>query len=175
MNRLRVACPAAVSVFVVLFGAGCSHDGRRAPSVASEAAYRTAVTSFLTCMRDYGYRVSGPVVSPLDRRTLLRDVVTPSDGRPAEYNARLTGCEERAELPVVEPAYLATHPPSLHPALLGDAAECLQRQGVRSRGGEVAYGDFVRQAPVPSDFGQCLTSAMRREFPGLPDRITVFY
>ena len=51
----------------------------------------------------------------------------------------------------------------------------LVREIVRGHGGEVAYGDFVGQAPVAQTFSQCLVGAMREKFPGLPPRVTVFY
>jgi hypothetical protein len=177
VTRARILfARAAAPALAVLLLAGCAGAGGQGPSTPPSAAeYRAAVMAFLTCMKGYGYQVSGPVLSPLDQVMLLRDVVTPSDGRPAEYNDRLAGCEQDAGLPTIEPAYLQARPPSLHPRLRDDALACLGHQGVTPHGGEQAYGDYARQATTTQDFGQCLTKAMRTEFPGLPPRITVFY
>lgn len=172
----------ATVALTVLTVAGCATgeaSGRgptaATPATVSAATYRAAVTAFLGCAHAHGYRVIGPVVSPLDQRMLLRDVIPPDDGKPAEYNARLAACEQKVNLPNLEPAFLEAHPPALHPRLRDDAVACLRRQGVSPRGDELNYGDYVRQSPVSADFGQCLTAAARETFPGMPSRITVFY
>ncbi|BEL06199.1 hypothetical protein Q0Z83_043900 [Actinoplanes sichuanensis] len=172
---MTFVCAAALALIVALFARCAGAEGHAAPVTATEAMYRDAVTTFLECMKDFGYQVSGPAVSPLDQRMLLRDVVVPSDGRPDEYNRRLAGCDRKAKLGTVEPAYLGSHQPSLHPRLRDDAVACLHRQGVTAHGAEVTYGDYVSQATVTQDFGQCLVGAMQAAFPELPPRVTVFY
>lgn len=172
----------AVVALATLSAAGCAGGGAggRGPAVhpsatVSAADYRNAVSLFLNCMKSGGYRVAGPVLSPLDQRMLLRDVVPPRDGQPAKFNSRLAACDREANLGYVEPAYLATHPPSLHPSLRDDAVACLRRQGVAARGGETNYGDYVHQAKVSEDFNQCLTAIAKATFPDLPAVITIFY
>ncbi|GHG29847.1 MULTISPECIES: hypothetical protein [Amycolatopsis] len=166
------------TVLAALALAGCADagaGGRGSAAPVSAAEYRAAVTSFLDCMRRHGYLVSGPVVSPLDQRLLLRDVVPPHDGRPAEFNARLAACDHDADLGDIEPAYLSTHPGKLDPRLRDDAVECLRRQGIKARGDETDYGDYHGQARAGTEFNDCLTAAAKATFPDLPGAITIFY
>ncbi|WP_284748325.1 hypothetical protein [Amycolatopsis sp. RTGN1] len=133
------------------------------------------MTRFLDCMRGHGYHTLGPVVSPLDQRLLMRDVLPPHDGWPDVFNARLAACDREANLGNVEPAYFAAHPGALDPRLRDDAVACLRRQGITARGGETDYGDYHEQARVGPDFNDCLTAATKAEFPDLPGAITIFY
>lgn len=174
-SSARAVIAAVLAALAVASCAGTGAGGRGSAAPVSAADYRAAVTSFLDCMRRQGYPVLGPVVSPLDQRLLLRDVVPPHDGRPAEFNARLAACDHDADLGDVEPAYLSTHPGELDPRLRDDAVECLQRQGITARGGEIDYGDYHGQARAGTDFNDCLTAATKATFPDLPGAITIFY
>ncbi len=160
--------------------AGCAAGGPEAAQawaledgVVTKAEYHKAVGGFLTCLREAGYEVTEPVISPMDGLTLLYDIV-PS-GEPAAWNEKLESCNHR-HLSHIEPAYVEAIEHVMDESLRQGVAQCLAKKGITAKGSERNATDFVAASGNrPLVVMECVTTTARAIFPGLPNELKVVY
>ncbi|MDQ0596530.1 hypothetical protein QF037_000875 [Streptomyces canus] len=128
--------------------------------------YRTAITRFLACVEDSGYRTGAPVTSPIDGLSLLYDI-TPS-GDPATYNDRVQRCN-LGHLSMIEPTYVEQHRKVMDQPLKRAVGECLEGRGVRVSGTEQNATDFAVTARDEPVVVECVTETRQQLYPDLPD------
>ncbi|MFC8427565.1 hypothetical protein [Streptomyces sp. NPDC057253] len=128
--------------------------------------YRTAITRFLACIEDSGYRTSDPVISPIDGLSLLYDI-TPS-GDPATYNERVQRCN-LGHLSMIEPSYVESHHKVMDQPLRIAVGKCLERRGAHVSGTEQNATDFATAAHDEPAVVECVTETRQQLYPGLPD------
>ena len=138
--------------------------------MVTAAEYRTAMNRFVSCVRDSGYPVSAPVISPTDSLTLIYDI-TPN-GDADTYNDAVQACN-LAHLSHVEPTYVDAQPQLMAEPLRKAVANCLARQGVRVTSGERNLADFAASAKSETKVVECVTSQRSRVYPKLPASITL--
>ena len=182
--RSRVACGLAL---VLAFATGCSPTtGEQPPveptypaaqawalddGVVTEGEYRTAIDGFVSCMRDAGYEVTDPVVSPIDSLTLLYDL-TPS-GPPDAWNKKVEECDT-SFVSMIEPTYVEARDQVMEPSLQAATARCLSERDIRVGGNERNVKDFVDSADEPGNvIMQCVTTGMEQLFPDYPGFLKV--
>ncbi|WP_416967057.1 hypothetical protein [Streptomyces sp. 4F14] len=129
------------------------------------AEYRTAMNRFVTCVRDAGYPVTDPVISPTDNLTLIYDI-TPN-GDADTYNKAVQTCN-LDHLSLVEPTYVEAQPQLMAAPLRAAVANCLARQGVRVTSKERNLADFAASAHSETKVVDCVTSQRARVYPALP-------
>lgn len=128
--------------------------------------YRTAITRFLACVEDSGYRTGDPVISPIDGLSLLYDI-TPS-GDPATYNDRVQRCNLR-HLSMIEPTYVESHRKVMDQPLRRAVGKCLEDRGMNVSGAEQNATDFATTAHDEPAVVECVTETRQQLYPGLPD------
>lgn len=135
-------------------------DGR-----VSAAEYRTAMGRFVSCVRDSGYPVTEPVVSPADNLTLIY-TITPS-GNMDTYNAAVQRCN-LAHLSMVEPTFVEAQAQIMDGPLRKAVGDCLRKRGVRLTAGERNLADFARSAKDETRVVDCVSGQWARVYPKLP-------
>lgn len=180
----RVACGLAL---VLAFAIGCSpatgeqHSTKPAypaaqswaldDSVVTESEYRTAIDGFVSCMREVGYSVTDPVVSPIDGLTLLYDL-NPS-GDPDAWNKKVEECNT-SYVTEIEPTYVEARNQTMEPSLRSATAQCLTGDGFRVSGNERNVKDFVDSTGNTGNVVMhCVTTAMEQLFPDYPGFLKV--
>nr|WP_240982696.1 hypothetical protein [Streptomyces sp. S3(2020)] len=128
--------------------------------------YRTAITRFLACIQDSGYRTGDPVISPIDGLSLLYDI-TPS-GDPTTYNDRVQRCN-LSHLSMIEPTYVESHRKVMTQPLRRAVGECLEDRGVKVSGTEHNATDFATTARDEPVVVECVTETRQQLYPDLPD------
>lgn len=128
--------------------------------------YRTAITRFLACIEDSGYRTGDPVLSPIDGLSLLYDI-TPS-GDPATYNDRVQRCN-LGHLSMIEPTYVESHRKVMDQPLRRAVGKCLKGRGVSVSGAEQNATDFATTARDEPTVVECVTETRQQLYPDLPD------
>lgn len=129
------------------------------------AEYRTAVDRFVSCVRDAGYSVSDPVLSPADNLTLIYDI-SPS-GDPDPYNEAVQTCN-LSHLSLVEPTFVEARPQVMDTALRVAVSDCLKRQDIRVTAKELNLVDFAASADDETKVVDCVTGQWARIYPKLP-------
>lgn len=176
---MRAATILAAGFLAAVVGCAPAHDGGRdAPlpgqkwaledGTVTGAEYRTAMNRFISCVRDAGYPVSAPVISPTDNLTLIYDI-TPG-GDPDTYNDAVQTCN-LAHLSLVEPTYVEARPQLMAEPLRKAVANCLERQGVRVTSQERNLADFAASARSETKVVDCVTSQRARVYPELPSAV----
>lgn len=182
--RARVACGLAL---VLAFATGCSPTtGEQPPvepaypaaqawalddGVVTESEYRTAIDGFVSCMRDAGYSVTDPVVSPIDGLTLLYDL-NPS-GSPDAWNKKLEECDT-SYVSMIEPTYVEARDQVMEPSLRSATARCLNDKDIRVSGNERNVKEFANSAGEPGNvIMQCVSPSMHKLFPDYPGFLKV--
>ncbi|GAB1514391.1 hypothetical protein [Actinophytocola sp. KF-1] len=142
-----------------------------ADGVVTESEYRTAVDGFVSCMRDAGYQVTDPVLSPVDGLSLLYDLEFSGD--PAAWNAKVEECN-LGHVSHIEPSYVEEREQVMHPELRSATARCLNGKGVRLNGREHNVKDFYEAAGEQEDAArECVRVAMVEEFPDYPRYVRI--
>jgi hypothetical protein len=182
--RARVACGLAL---VLAFVIGCSPaTGEQPPAeptypeaqawalddgVVTDNEYREAIDGFVSCMRDAGYPVTDPVVSPIDGLTLLYDM-NPS-GPPEVWNEKVEECDS-SFVSMIEPTYVESRDQVMEPSLRSATARCLNDKGVELSGNERNVKDFSDSADDPGNIVmQCVSTSLRQLFPEYPTYLRV--
>jgi hypothetical protein len=129
------------------------------------AEYRTAVDRFVSCVRDAGYPVSEPVLSPADNLTLLYDI-TPS-GEPDRYNKAVQDCN-LSHLSLIEPTFVEARRQVMDRSLRAAVGACLRRQGVSLTARERSLSDFAVSAKADTKVVDCVTGQWANVYPELP-------
>lgn len=180
--RARVACG-----LVLAFATGCSPtNGEQPPvepaypeaqawalddGVVTESEYRSAIDGFVSCMRDAGYAISDPVLSPVDGLTLLYDL-DPS-GPPDAWNKKVEECDA-SYVSQIEPTYVEARDQVMEPSLRSATARCLSDKEIKLSGKEQNVKEFSDSANDPGNVVmQCVTTAMRELFPGYSNYLKV--
>lgn len=139
--------------------------------VVSESEYRAAVANFVSCVRDAGYSISDPMLSPVDGLTLLYDI-TPS-GDPDAWSRKLEECN-LTHVSHIEPAYVEAREQTMEPSLRAATVTCLRSKGFEPRGTERNVKDFVDSTDgVGTAVTQCVTTSIGQLFPELPDFLKI--
>ncbi|MFD5328390.1 hypothetical protein [Streptomyces sp. NPDC127092] len=138
-------------------------DGR-----VSAAEYRTAMGRFVSCVRDAGYPVTEPVLSPADNLTLIY-AITPS-GEPETYNNAVQRCN-LSHLSMVEPTFVEARRQVMEAPLRAAVGDCLSREGVVLTGKERSLKDFARSAKDETRVVDCVTDRWARVYPTLPAEV----
>lgn len=188
--RTKVACGL---ILVLIFVAGCTStagdSGRGAQlrepeypaaqawavgdGTVSETEYRAAIDGFVSCMREAGYTIGDPVLSPIDGLTLLYDLI-PS-GNPDAWNKKVEECN-RAHVSHIEPAYVEARAQTMAPPLRAATAKCLSAKGFTLRGTERNLADFAKATNNIGDaLMDCLATTVPQVFPGLPSYLKIRY
>ncbi|MFE3716374.1 hypothetical protein [Streptomyces cyaneofuscatus] len=129
------------------------------------AEYRTAMTRFVSCVRDAGYSVSDPVRSPADNLTLIYDM-TPS-GDTDVYNEAVQDCN-LSHLSLIEPTFVEAHPQVMDEALRVAVRGCLAGQGIPVTAEERNLTDFATSAEDETKVVDCVTAQWGSVYPKLP-------
>ncbi|SEF37492.1 hypothetical protein SAMN05421837_11452 [Amycolatopsis pretoriensis] len=139
--------------------------------MVTETEYRTSIDGFVSCMRNAGYAVTDPVLSPIDGLTLLYDL-HPS-GDPDAWNKKVDECDS-GFVSQIEPAYVESREQVMAPVLRSATATCLTDGGIRLSGSEHNVKDFVDAAEGAGDkVMRCISTAMKRLFPDYPGFLKV--
>lgn len=139
--------------------------------VVTEAEYRTAIERFISCVRDAGYEVTDPVLSPIDRLTLLYDLT--ANGDRERWNKRIEYCND-TEVSYIEPRYVEAREQVMEPSLRAASAECLNHRGFELTGNERNVRDFVKATNgSTATVMECVTPALQRLFPNVPGFLKV--
>ncbi|WP_329117816.1 hypothetical protein [Streptomyces sp. NBC_01353] len=138
-------------------------DGR-----VTSAEYGTAMGRFVSCIRDAGYPVSEPVLSPADNLTLIYEVA-PS-GAPETYNNAVQSCN-LSHLSMVEPTFVEAQPQVMDEPLRRAVGDCLRRQGVAVTAEERNLREFARSAKDETRVVDCVTAQWPRVYPALPAEV----
>nr|WP_073753892.1 hypothetical protein [Streptomyces sp. CB03234]OKK06154.1 hypothetical protein AMK26_08785 [Streptomyces sp. CB03234] len=138
-------------------------DGR-----VSAAEYRTAMGRFVSCVRDAGYPVSEPILSPADNLTLIYDI-TPR-GEPKTYNNAVQSCN-LSHLSMVEPTFVEGRAQVMDAPLRAAVGDCLSRRGVVLTGKERSLKAFARSARDETRVVDCVTGQWARVYPTLPAEV----
>ena len=142
-----------------------------ADGVVSEDEYRKAIDGFVSCVRDAGYPVTDPVLSPIDGLTLLYDLAPSGD--PDAWNKKTEDCNQ-AHVSHIEPAYVEGRKQTMAPALQAATVKCLRGKGFALPDKERDVKDFVEATDhVGNAVMECVTTAMEREFPAMPDLLKI--
>lgn len=138
-------------------------DGR-----VTAAEYHTAMGRFVSCVKDAGYPVTRPVLSPADNLTLIYDI-TPS-GEPDTYNDAVQKCN-LSHLSLVEPTFVEARPQVMDEPLRTAVGDCLRRQGARPTGRERNLADFRRSVKDETRVVDCVTGQWARVYPKMPPAV----
>lgn len=139
--------------------------------VVTEIEYRIAIDGFVSCMRNAGYAVTDPKLSPIDGLTLLYDL-KPS-GDPSAWNKKVEECDD-ASVSQIEPTYVESRDQVMAPALRTATANCLTDDGVRLSGTELNVKNFVDAAAGSGETVMgCVSASMKRLFPSYPGFLKV--
>jgi hypothetical protein len=139
--------------------------------VVTDSEYRTAVDGFVSCMRDAGYSVTDPVLSPIDGLTLLYDL--DFSGDPDVWNVKVEECN-LGNVSHIEPSYVEQREQVMDPKLRSATAQCLTRKGIEPTGHEHNVTDFYDTAGKQEDAArECVGKAMLEEFPDYPNFIKI--
>ncbi|WP_179118083.1 hypothetical protein [Saccharothrix sp. ALI-22-I] len=132
----------------------------------SENEYRDAIEAFRSCVRDAGYPVGEPVLSPVDGLTLLYDI--PPTGEPDAWNRKVEECN-LAHVSHIEPAYVEAREQTMVPTLRDAAVECLRDKGFTPKGTERNVKELVDSTGETANVAmECVTNSLRRLFPQVP-------
>jgi hypothetical protein len=140
--------------------------------VVTKEEYTAAVKAFRGCITAAGYRVSEPMISPVDGLTLLYDLLPSGD--PKVWNKAIEACNLR-HISHIEPAYVEGHTQMMAVRLRAATANCLTRQGIALKGGEKNLADFISAAGMRrrQSVMDCVVKAARELFPNLPDELVI--
>lgn len=182
--RAKVACGLAL---MLAFATSCSPaPGEQLPvepaypeaqawalddGVVTDTEYREAIDGFVSCMRDAGYSITDPVLSPIDGLTLLYDM-NPS-GPPEAWNEKVEECDS-SFVSMIEPTYVASRDQVMEPSLQAATARCLNDEGIRVSGKERNVKEFADSAGEPGNvIMQCVSPSMHKLFPDYPGFLKV--
>jgi hypothetical protein len=132
--------------------------------------YHIAVDRFIACVRDAGYEVSEPVLSPVDGLSLLYDIA-PS-GEPRIYNNTMQSCN-LSHVSLIEPAFVESQSQVMNETLRQAVVTCLQGQSIPANGKERNATEFAAVAGNNQVTLSCVVDSTRKLFPELPDTLTV--
>lgn len=138
--------------------------------------YHRAVDLFATCVSRADITATARVLSPVDGRTLLFDLV-PGEGSddPSAWNHAVETCNE-THLSLIEPAYVEKQPHVMDPSLRTAVRTCLKEHGLPTTGVERNATDFVADSRErASDILTCIDVSARRVFPNLPADLKILY
>lgn len=138
--------------------------------VVTVMEYHMAVDRFVTCVRDAGYEVSEPVLSPIDGLSLLYDIV-PS-GEPRIYNDAVQSCN-LSHISLTEPAFVESQSQVMNETLRQAVVECLRGQGITVTGEERNATEFAAVTRNNQVTLNCVFDSTHKLFPELPDVLTV--
>jgi hypothetical protein len=138
--------------------------------VVTVTEYHLAVDRFITCVRDAGYEVSRPVLSPIDGLSLLYDIA-PS-GEPKIYNDAVQTCN-LSHLSLTEPAFVESQSQVMNETLRQAVVECLRSQGSPATGEERNATEFATTTRNNEIVLGCVVDSTHKLFPELPDVLTV--
>lgn len=138
--------------------------------------YHRAVDGFATCFTDAGFRAGKRVLSPVDRRTLMFDLLPGERALgAAAWNRAVAECTE-THLSHIEQRYVESHEHVMDPSLRAPVRKCLDGKGIRTTGKERNATEFVATSPKePLPVLKCINDSARRVFPGLPADLKVLY
>jgi len=138
--------------------------------VVTMMEYHMAVDRFITCVRDAGYEVSGPVLSPIDSLSLLYDIL-PS-GEPRIYNDAVQTCN-LSHISLTEPTFVESQSQVMNETLRRAVTECLRGQRVPVTDEERNATEFAAVAGNNQVVLSCVVDSTHELFPELPDVLTV--
>jgi hypothetical protein len=138
--------------------------------VVSSAEYAHAVETFINCVRAAEYQVSEPVISPIDKLTLVYDLSLTGD--PTRFNNTVQDCNI-AHLAFIEPAYIEANVQTMDMRLRQAVADCLTSRGITITGLERNFPDFKNKTKDENVTLDCIIYWTHELFPELPDAIPV--
>jgi hypothetical protein len=142
--------------------------------VVTEDEYRTAVEKFRSCMKDSGYTVTPPVLSPIDGLTLLYDAIPTGDVK--TWNVKIEECN-LTTVSHVEPGYVESHTQVMDEKVRRATIDCLVAKGIKTSGTERNIQEFqaVAAKNKKETIMGCIMKSARDIYPDLPHQITVRY
>lgn len=177
-------------VLVLVFTAGCapaSGDGDRGTVAAepeypaaqswalndgtvTDDEYKTAISQFVMCVTDAGYRVTDPVLSPVDGLTLLYDL-TPQ-GDPDRWNEKMESCNV-TYVSHIEPTYVEARQQVMDPSLRDRTGQCLRDKGFILSGTESNVEQFRDSTGGSNTVMECVSASLKELFPTVPGFLRV--
>ena len=134
--------------------------------VVTDEEYSKAVNDFVQCVRDAGYVVEDPVLSPVDGLSLIYKI-TPS-GVPETYNNAVQKCNLDT-MSHIEPRYVEPRDQQMDEQLRPVVANCLRDRGVVLTAREENVVDFDASAGNDDLLVECVLRAVDEVFPELSD------